>query len=78
MLLAQAEKKVHFYSVKISSVVLALFGGSTFNKSVGELQSLKPDAHVRLLNRGGKTMTDIPESMNCLSQTICSDTGLCV
>lgn len=59
-------------------MVLALFGGSTLNRSVGELQSLKADAHVRLLNRGGKTMTDISESMNCLSQTICSDAGLCV
>lgn len=59
-------------------MVLALFGPSSYNGSVGDSQSLKPDAHVGVLNRTGKTMADIPESMNCLSQTICSGVGLCV
>lgn len=77
-MLERNEKKKLFQSVKISSVVLALLGPSSYNGSVGDLQSLKPDAHVGPLNRTRKTMTDIPESMNCLSQTICSDVGLCV
>lgn len=59
-------------------MVLALFGLSSYNGCVGDTQSLKPDTHVGALNTTGKTMTDIPESMNCLSQTICSDVGLCV
>lgn len=59
-------------------MVLALFGPSSYNRSVGDSQSLKPDVHVGALNSTGKTMTDIPESMNCLRQTICSDVGLCV
>lgn len=57
-------------------MVLALFGPSSYYVPVGDSQSLKPDVHVGALNRIGKTMTDIPESMNCLGQTICRDVGL--